>query len=90
MSTERITAMIDDVTIAILEAEEDYNPHFDRCEVLAEIAKDAHINLLLAKHKRDKHATQADYEISFAQHEKAVKRFFDSMFNMQERQEGES
>lgn len=86
MSNERISGMIDDVITAILETEECYNPDFDKCEVLAEVAKNAHINLLLAKHKRDRHATQADYEIFFAKHEKAVKDFFNFMFEYDERQ----
>lgn len=86
MSHERITATIEDVITAILETEECYNPHFNQLEVLADVAKNAHINLLLAKHQRDKHATIADYEIFFAKHEKAVKSFFSFMFEYDENQ----
>lgn len=85
MSSERISAVIEDVITATLEAEECYNPNFDKFEVLAEVAKNAHINLLLEKHQRDKHATTADYETFFARHEKAVKGFFAFMFEMDEK-----
>lgn len=38
MSSERISAVIEDVITAILEAEECYSPNFDKFEVLAEVA----------------------------------------------------
>lgn len=89
MNNERISGMIDDVITTILETEESYNPYFDKCEVLPEVAKDAHINLLLAKHNRDKHKTQSSYEVFFAKHEKEVKRFFAGLFEYDESQEKE-
>lgn len=90
MSSERISAVIEDVITAILEAEECYSPNFDKFEVLAEVAKNAHINLLLEKHQRDKQATTGEYEMFFAKHEKAVKSFFAGVFEIDEQRRQEN
>lgn len=79
-----IVGMINDTITTILDSEVNYNPDFDMCEVLAEITKTIHVDLLLEKYNRDKQATKSGYEMSFAQHEKRVRELMNFIFDHDE------